>query len=102
MVKDNVINLFEDETIIFCGAGISFNSGLPTVAPLLNYIFEKLGAEKEHIGKYLELKFPFEATMEILNERVGIIELLDVFKIINPNLYHKYIAYLAHKKLVKI
>lgn len=39
---------------IFCGAGISFNSGIMTVEPLVKYLLGFLSAEQEDIELYLK------------------------------------------------
>jgi tetratricopeptide (TPR) repeat protein len=88
--------------ILFCGAGISFNSNIPTVKPLVTNILENLHAEENHIHTYNDSKYPFEGLIEILNERLGISKLLDVFNIENPNNNHFLIAYLALKKYLRI
>ncbi len=47
------------EFAIFCGAGISLNSGLPIVTQFLNYVLESIDVEKVHIEKILNSNLPF-------------------------------------------
>lgn len=59
--------------IIFCGAGISYNSGIMTVRPMIQYLLRFLSAEQNDITEYLtgtdgefRLPIPFEAIIESL------------------------------------
>lgn len=87
--------------IVFCGAGISRKSGIPSVQPLLTEVLTKLGASSDHIRLLFNSAFPFEAVMESLQERVSIVELLKVFDLINPNANHNLIAWLAKNNYLK-
>ena len=92
------------QSIIFCGAGVSFNSGIPIVKPMLRLLLKQLGAEKNDIDKYIKSPYPFEATIENLKERLDdedLIELLNFFGIQNPNDNHRYFAKLCSNGKLK-
>lgn len=89
-------------TILFCGAGISANSGIPNVATFLTYLLRQMGAKTKDISQFLNSGYPFEATMDNLSERFDIKALLNVFKVKNPNLNHDFIAKLAVNGLLEI
>ena len=91
---------FKDFTI-FCGAGISKNSGLPLANELLQYIIEKLPFDKKDIEEIVASNFPFEAFMESLSENTDISKILDIFKEGEPNTAHILIARLAKNGYLK-
>jgi len=51
---------------IFCGAGISLNSGLPSAGDLKSYILEKLSNDAKDRECILNSKLPFESLMGII------------------------------------
>lgn len=59
-------NLKKGELCIFAGAGISYNSGIPLVNRIKEYIVDKLCDEKQEQESMLRNKIPFEIFMEIL------------------------------------
>lgn len=90
---DLVKNLLENNSsILFCGAGISFNSGIPTVNPLMDYLYHRLDLQEDEIQGLKHSNFPFEGSMEIINDFVNTDPLLDVFNVENPNSNHQLIA----------
>jgi tetratricopeptide (TPR) repeat protein len=103
IVTEKVLELINSKSLaLFCGAGISYNSGIPTVRPLIEYMFRKFGSLEEHTKAYLDSYFPFEATLEVIAQDTLVKGLLDVFDYINPNANHNLIAYLAKKGLLKV
>lgn len=88
---------------IFCGAGISRNSGLPLANELVSYLLDKLFKDKE--SKYIEeiknSNLPFEAFIETLSESITVSEILDIFKDGKPNTNHIWIAKLAKSGYIK-
>jgi tetratricopeptide (TPR) repeat protein len=102
IVTEKVLELINSKSLaLFCGAGISYNSGIPTVRPLIEYMFRKFGSIDEHTQVYLDSNFPFEATVEVIAQDTLIKGLLDVFDYINPNANYNLIAYLAKKGYLK-
>ncbi|MCC9167376.1 SIR2 family protein [Pontibacter harenae] len=92
---------------IFCGAGISFNSGVPLVDPLVTNILEAFGATKEEIAIYKAHKYPFEALMGDIGFKYdGHVEKLtrghmnSLFQIGSPNNNHYFISNLYKKGFI--
>lgn len=85
------------EIAIFCGAGISLNSGIPIVPQLLRDLLTKLNLPEDHIQLLLQSGLPFEAFMEVFDQVSDITALLDIFTIKNINPSHRFIAALQEK-----
>lgn len=88
--------------VLFCGTGISKNSGLPLSNELKLYILEKLFVDKninseKDIKKIMKSNLPFEAFMEIISENNGISDILDMLISGKPNTNHIMISKLAKK-----
>lgn len=83
------------ECAIFCGAGISLNSGLPIVSQFLNYLLESINVEKDDIEKILNSNLPFESFIQTIKEETNIDHILDVFSKGEPNTNHLFIAELV-------
>jgi hypothetical protein len=83
------------KAILFCGAGISVNSGLPTARQLLWEIGEKLPLSKRAMEIILRSPYPFEAFMEVLRSNTKIDALLNIFSRGEPCTTHRLIAKLA-------
>lgn len=94
-----VESIKQRELAVFCGAGISYNSGLPLAKELERYILEKLNVDKEYIVELIKQEFPFEAFMEAITEYgENVSKILDIFGEVpkKPNINHILIA-----KLIK-
>jgi tetratricopeptide (TPR) repeat protein/NAD-dependent SIR2 family protein deacetylase len=89
------------ETAIFCGAGISFNSGLPLATDLSKYILNLLNVNENDAEKILPSNIPFEAIIQTLADEVDIDSILDVFSKGKPNTNHQLIAELIKLGFVK-
>ena len=77
-----------NELLVFCGAGISFNSGLPLANQLKCFILGELGLQTEDIDCLMKSNIPFEGFMQCLVENsgmMGISEIIDIFR--NPQLH---------------
>lgn len=100
-VKDGDITLKiasilkEKQTAIFCGAGISFNSGLPVANSLLNAIFKTLDVSDSENSLIANSHLPFEAIMETILNESSLEEIQDIFLKGLPNNNHFLIARLA-------
>lgn len=78
---------------IFVGAGISFNSNIPTVLPLTQYILKQLDIKNEHVETYLKRGYPFEGLVESLKFYLKDIDpLLETFNVQAPTSNHFFIA----------
>lgn len=94
---DLTTSIDRGQTVVFCGAGISYNSGLPTVIPFIRYLLEKFDLPEEHkkaiLGPQLnDLGMPFEGFMESLIENSDATRLIDMYKAGNPNTNHRLLA----------
>jgi len=88
------------ELAIFCGAGISFTSGIPVVSQFLPAVFQTLGLATAEWEQVLQKEMPFEARMEVLVHNSVPHRLYDVFRIGEPNANHVLLAKLARAHLV--
>jgi len=94
---------------VFCGAGISMKSGIPTVIPLVRKFLEQLGFEEEDIKTFLknnELPIPFEAIVQDFKEnflfeggRSFLPEFVRLFEA-KPNANHYLLARLFESKKI--
>ncbi|MBL0741080.1 SIR2 family protein [Chryseolinea lacunae] len=84
--------LGKDSTAILCGAGVSSNSGIPSVGPFVKYVLSKLDMDVVDIARLKEAELPFEALMEQIGRSLPIENLLDVFNVDAPNRTHKLLV----------
>lgn len=89
------------ETAIFCGAGISFNSGLPLVTNLTKYILNLFEINDIDAEKILQSNLPFEAFIQTLTDESSVDSILEIFSKGEPNTNHELIAELIKLGLVK-
>lgn len=87
---------------LFVGAGISFNSGVPTVPLLIERIVNNLPFKKKDKEIFLSRKYPFEAFIQAIKAIIPIDDLLKVFLLGKPNHAHRFIAKLAKKNKLKL
>jgi tetratricopeptide (TPR) repeat protein len=80
---------------IFCGAGISFNSGVPLVRDIKSKILSSLPFEESDFDFLMKYSMPFELFMESLIESSSTASLLNIFEIGFYNTNHLFIARLA-------
>lgn len=73
---------------VFCGAGISFDSGLPLAHGLLRKICASLDLKKEETKCLLNSNLPFESFIEAIRQEVSIDGILDVFELGIPSSHH--------------
>jgi tetratricopeptide (TPR) repeat protein len=94
----------EKGLVLFCGSGISKNSGLPLAGELTQCILEKLLIDKGDKKKTIvdsNLSLPFEAFMETILENTDISTILEIFQNGEPNTNHILLAKLAKKGYLK-
>lgn len=87
---------------VFCGAGISYNSGLPVVTALLDYLFSKLELTAKQASEIYKSDLPFESIMEMVLNESGLEEIQNIFTEGNPNVNHILLAKLAKRGLLNI
>lgn len=110
-VKNHVSGIIESirkrELALFCGAGISRNSGLPLANELKQSILKRVFASmkgkhsKQDLHDIMQSGLPFEAFMESISDDSDISTILDFFKEGEPNTNHIMIAKLAKTGLVR-
>lgn len=100
-------NLHEKELGIFCGAGISRNSGIPIVKQFLDYIFTQFGLSDNEKFVLLNDEQPFEKVVETflrINEDNAKRHLFSCFDNdylkLKPNATHHWIAKLASERKI--
>lgn len=99
-VEKNCKDLVSNNQIIFCGAGISYDSGVPLVYEIITSILEHLECKKEHIERILNANIPFESFFETLIDNTEGEKLFPIFEIGEPNTNHYFIANLAKENVI--
>ncbi len=95
-----------EDSVIFFGAGVSLNSGIPIVKNivedgkivqegLVDVILDNICSEHDDKVVVKEAGLPFEGFIETLMLTGNIDPILDIFEIGNPNHFHKLMAELA-------
>lgn len=87
-------SLRNQDTIVFCGAGLSFNSGLPLANQLMAEVMDQLPMSEVDRLHVLNYSMPFEAFIQILQKATDIAPLLEIFDIGKPNTNHYLLAWL--------
>jgi tetratricopeptide (TPR) repeat protein len=100
-ISEIIKSLKEKELVLFCGAGISKNSGLPLANEMKRYFLKKLPINDEDIDEIMNSNLPFEAFMETLSENSDVSKILGAFKDGEPNTNHILIAKLAKNGYIK-
>ncbi len=96
-----LVKEFESGSVaIFCGAGISIPSGLPSSLDLIENILNKLHISDKTPGDVLNA-IPFERFFELLLESSLSKKIIDLFEIGRPSANHYLIAKLAKAGLLK-
>ncbi|NCD68101.1 tetratricopeptide repeat protein [Mucilaginibacter agri] len=86
---------------IFCGAGISLDSGFPLANQLVEKLFFEVGITPEENSTFLKAKLPFESIAAVFAELSGSLEFLSIYKKGIPNFNHYLIAELASQGYIK-
>jgi tetratricopeptide (TPR) repeat protein len=93
--------LHSGDSVIYCGAGISLNSGLPLANDLVREIVKGLGVDGAECEKIVQHGFPFEGFIEVLANNAEVNELFSVFGLGRPNANHRLVAWLVKNRLIK-
>jgi tetratricopeptide (TPR) repeat protein len=92
--------LTDGRAAVFCGAGISIDSGLPSAWDLRSALLEKLPASERERGWLSDYEIPFEAFLEDLHRHADLKALFGLFAEGKPNAGHRFLARLATADLV--
>ena len=103
--EDLIFNKFariidEGDVGFFFGAGMSRNAGVPVVSTIVSKIVSSLDLPCNFAKKLIELKYPFEAFLEILSRYASLEKLLGVFNQGDPTEFHLLTKFLVEKGLV--
>lgn len=101
MFKQLITNIKKSDTAVFCGAGISYHSGLPLVSHLIKKIFEVMDVSEADAEIILNSNMPFETFVETIHNEVSIDEILEIFAKGVPSTTHELIAELVSEEYVK-
>lgn len=82
----------QGKTAFLCGAGVSFNSGIPIVNQFLKKLLETLELDSKRMQLLLESNLPFESFMETVIQQSEIKKIYEVFKNTEPTNTHKFLA----------
>ena len=100
----NELSKKDGKLVIFCGAGISINSGLPAAIPILDEVLNRLEIDFEDKDTLIHsdwtLAMPFEMFFETFLENTNEHQVLDIFKDGNPSTNHLLISKCHHHKLL--
>lgn len=91
----------EINTAIFCGAGISYHSGLPLVSELEKKILTALDINENDSSIILNSNIPFEFFIETIRNELSVDEILEIFSKGEPNTNHDLIAELVKAGFIK-
>jgi len=98
-------SLREGRLVPFCGAGISYNAGLPVVLGkegLLPTLLGSLGLTQDTQDRILRNKPPFELLMGTVARALDLDPLILMFRLGKPALAHTVLAQLCGKHLVRV
>lgn len=91
-------NLRKGSLVVFLGAGISLNSGIPLAKDIEAYILERLRVSSGLKRLILGYGLPFEAFMEPFVINTNARDLLRIFDFGIPNSNHMLVAHLAKER----
>lgn len=95
-------SIHSKEIVLFVGAGISLNSGIPIVYETEREILKKLDVSDDTIDIIWNSNLPFESFMQTLIHESGADNsLLSIYECNKPNTNHRLIAKLARRGLLK-
>ncbi|MFH1441374.1 MAG: tetratricopeptide repeat protein [Candidatus Omnitrophota bacterium] len=92
----------QKKIVVFYGAGISKNSGLPLANELAQLILKKLCINDTDKDEILNSALPFEAFIEIISRNTDVSSILEVFEKGEPNINHAFIAKMAKNRFIRI
>lgn len=90
------------EVVVFCGAGISFNSDIPLATNVLRLVLQNFDVSEKNIDLILNSNLPFESFFESIAQNTSIETLLSIFENKLPNTNHFLLAKLAKNGYLKV
>lgn len=92
----NELSIKDNGLVIFCGAGISINSGLPAAIPLIDEVLNQLEIDTSDklqlIHPDWSLAMPFEMFIEIFLGNTDEHQILEIFNDGSPSTNHFFIS----------
>lgn len=101
LIEECATSFVRNEMAVFCGAGVSFNSGLPLASQLVDHTLRKLPLSEEDFACLSQSRLPFEAFMRLVMRDKND-SLLDVFNLGSPNANHILFARLVRRGFLKL
>lgn len=95
-------DILDHEIVLFCGAGISIHSGLPSADNLKENILQAIGMNENNRKSVLDRKIPFEAFMQTVGDFINLNEFFKIFTLAEPNFAHAFIAKLFKAGKLKV
>lgn len=92
MIDELIHKIKHSETAVFCGAGISYHSGLPIVHQLISKILDVISVNSADAQIILNSDMPFETFIESIDNEVGVDTILEIFEAGEPNTTHELLA----------
>jgi len=102
ILSNAIKTIVQKRTAIFCGAGISYNSGLPLANDILREILSKIDVDDRHANLILNSSLPFESFIETIKSESDITDILEIFNSGRPNTNHKLIGKLVASGYISI
>lgn len=93
--------IIHNNAAIFCGAGISYNSGLPLANDLVRNILASIDVNETDSSIILNSNLPFEAFIQTLIDEVSVDDILEIFNTGEPNTNHELIAELVKAGFIR-
>lgn len=84
----------------FFGAGTSLHAGIPIVPVIIRKILASLDLPTEYSEKISQLRYPFEAFLELLSRYTSLNKMLGIFKKGYPTEFHWLVKELVEKGVV--
>lgn len=102
--KKVLIDVIKKKPVVFVGAGISFNSGVPTVYPLKKAILDGMNIlTNDEVEELVSFDIPFESFISSLqSDCYSIKTLFDIYSLGKPNLNHFLLAHLSLQGFIKV
>jgi len=88
------------ETALFCGAGISFHSGLPLAAVFVRSVAEHLTLDPVNAQLIANSALPFETCFQSIRMNSDVTPLYEIFSHGTPSLTHVLLAHLVASRMV--